>query len=484
MLMLFSSCKKEANTDHSKQIKKVSYYLNSKDYENAINILELAEKENSISKELKIKLAHAYAGAAKFEVKTFAHMIDKIQKNNLNSTAYKNLKTLDLVLSNVPNLTNKQKIRLSKAINIYTELSLNPCYASHKNNFKWAILHTYRLLINLKEINNFTKEIIENKNRYTNEEVQAFYIEKGDQLIQDFYKTYILFKKNFPKVQKLAKNFGMLVRDKAKIGDFKLKIQSRANNYQQFIVDVVNDNKEIISAIITKFNKQINLLNLSETIENIKNAVESKQTKIIKAYDRKDEFIEHETSEGLHRSNEKNVKLNLKRLEVITRLFIENVVLGNSKRSEYLKEIFSEELSELFHEALKKSLDEKSLNAINNFFDDNNYSLRLIFETWDILSSEYSTKDLSKTVEAEIKLLINYIDEYELKNLNNRIKSAQKNSKEIIDNNLDVLNRRYNVALDITKNEVHDLVDEKIEDIKSITEDSYITEEEKDDCNF
>ncbi|MGB0452636.1 MAG: hypothetical protein ACPGJV_02895 [Bacteriovoracaceae bacterium] len=428
------SCGKNTKDQQVQEMSVANSYLNAKEYEKAIEILESAIEKYLERKEIKIKLAHAYAGAGGFEAIKFGRLIKELEKTKLQGKVGELLAKIENALSKVPQLSNRQKTRLDQAITLYTDLGFDPYSTSGENNFKWGVLHTYRLLVTVKESVTFIREIVEDRTRYTEDEIQKFFIVKGDLFAKDFYKSYQLFKNSFDKLKAVTSKVENLIKNTVESDEFELKIESKAKNYRQFVKDIIRDNKEIISTAIAKVSDKVDLLNLEDSIKRtsilIEGEVDAKKSvnTIVKGF----------------KDNKKDVDARLERLEILARLFLDNVVLKYPQESEKLKRIFDEDLRNEAESAIDLAMQEKHFSPIKDFLESKESNIETIVDAWKILSSEYENSQIQKIAEPDVKALLSYIDKEEAKRLKERAEKATKEIEEITEDGLEDIQKKVN----------------------------------------
>jgi hypothetical protein len=478
----FVSCGKKTKDQQIQEVSIANSYLNSKEYEKAIEVLELAIEKYPEKQEIKVILAHAYAGAGGFEAIVFGRLTEDLAETQLEGSVNEILSNIEDALSKVPHLSAKQKTRLDQAISLYTGLGFDPYSTTGENNFKWGVLHTYRLLVTVKESVNFLREIVENKRHYSEDEIQEFFITKADLFAQDFYKSYQLFKNSFDKIKTIASKIESLIENTVEDDEFKLKIESKATNYRQFVKDVIRDNDEIISAAIANISNKIDLLNIEESIRRISHLIKEGEDRVISETKNitsessrliSDEIEAVNANESIKQivlgfeENKEDVDARLERLEILVKLFLENVVLKYPQENEALKRIFNEELVNDAESALELAIHETSLEPIKIFIESRESNIKTIVDAWEILSSEYDKSQISDIADPDVRALLSYIDTEEAKRLEERAEKAAKEIKNITDNSVDEIR---NVNSDTLEE-----VSEAIEDEINTTEDAVNT---------
>ncbi|GEM_PF-5746281 len=449
------SCGKNAKDQQVQEMSVANSYLNAKEYEKAIEILEPAIAKYPERKEIKVKLAHAYAGAGGFEAIKFGRLIKELEKTKLQGKVEELLAKIEDALSKVPQLSDRQKTRLDQSISLYTDLGFDPYSTSGENNFKWGVLHTYRLLVTVKESVTFIREIVEDRTRYTEDEIQKFIIAKGDLFAKDFYKSYQLFKNSFDKLKAITSKVENLIKNTVESDEFKLKIESKAKNYRQFVKDIIRDNKEIISAAIAKISDKVDLLNLEASIKRVSNLIEGE----VDAVDAKKSV---NTIVKGFKDNKKDVDERLERLEILARLFLDNIVLKYPQENEELERIFDEDLRNEAESAIDLAMQEKNFRPIKDFLESKESSIKTIVNAWKILSSEYESSQIQNIAEPDVKALLSYIDREEVERLKERAEKAAKEIEEITEDGFEDIQEEVNS----TASDIKEVIEDTAEELK------------------
>ncbi len=449
LISLLVSCGKKTKDDVGQELSTANAYLNSKDYNSAIDVLQSALDNYPDSKELKVKMAHAYAGAGGFEALVFAGVLRDLGETNLAGNIKGFLDNIEIALAKLPSLSTDQKEKLDNAIKFYKSLGYDPFKTTKEVNFKWGVLHTYRLLVTVKEMAMYTKIVLKDNSNYTEDDIQKFFITKLDVMAQDFYKSYQLFRHSFDKLSLIALKAEDLIQNTISDDEFKIKVDARADNYRDFASDFIQDNKEIISLAIARIADKIDLLDIEGSIRKIALSVEEGKNKIASNTKEKIDKVSGEIkdsidSAGIEESlvklkksfnnNQEDVEKRIIKLSILARLFIGNVVLDNTDHIDELSYIFNYRLKQDYKSAVALALQEKSLRPINDFFNNNSSSVYTLGKTWKILSNSYNKYEMSEFVDPEVEVLLSYIDREELKILTEKSNLvAKKVEKSIMD---------------------------------------------------
>jgi len=373
--------------------------MNAREYENAIAVLESAVEVSPENRELKIKLAHAYAGAGGFEAVQFAYLIKQLENTEIKNGAKKILQALENALSKVPQLTDRQRNRINQAIQLYDDLGLDPYTTSKENNFKWGVLHVYRLLVTFKHVVTYTKAIIDDQSITSQEELERYYIRQANLLIQDIFKSYQLFKNSFDKLNNIALKMEALIKSTVGNAEFKFKIESKAQDYRQFIRDLVGVNKEILSDGISQIFARVDSLDVQSGIRSI--------------------FA------GFGQ-NRADVSARLERLKILAKIFLDNVILNNSQQYNELRSIFTQELKDEALLALNTALQEKDASALKLFMTSKDSQIKIIANAFEIIKSEYNGSPIPAIAYEETRVLLDYINKEQAKILEAKAREASR----------------------------------------------------------
>ncbi len=211
---LVLGCGKNTKTDEGQQMADALHLLNSKKYEEAIPKLEkICARRGDVG--CKVKLMHAYAGAGGFEALKVMRMAKILEKNIVEAKKIKSsslLTTTQMALEPMPLLTPHKRNRINQAIKIYDEVEPFFETAGQYNNFKWGLLHAFRLGTTMKS---FYIELIEASEK--KDKISSFLsfrkkIGKNfEAIFQDASWTYKLLKHSYPKFQKIMVKFDKLL---------------------------------------------------------------------------------------------------------------------------------------------------------------------------------------------------------------------------------------------------------------------------------
>jgi hypothetical protein len=212
--VLVLGCGKNTRNAEGREMAEALHLLNSKNYEAAIPKLEkICQRQGDV--DCKIKLMHAYAGAGGFEALRVMRMAKVLEKNLVEA---KKIKTSDLLLTTkmaldpMPILTPHKKHRINQAIAIYDVVEPYFETAGQYNNFKWGLLHAFRLGTTMKSFYIDVAEAIEGKNKIDAIRPLRKKIGKNfESIFQDASWTYKLLKHSYPKFQKIMLKFDKLL---------------------------------------------------------------------------------------------------------------------------------------------------------------------------------------------------------------------------------------------------------------------------------
>lgn len=261
IFLIFWGCGK--NIDHSaneKEISTAQYLIDNKKFEEAINILEPLSNENPKDKKIKLKLFHSYAGAGTFEALRVLAIWRKIEvalkefrqpsdKETISVSLF--IQELEKLLAPIPKLTAKENIRLAQAINLYQEMGLEIEAVGRYRNFKWGALHIYRLAVNLKEIIHLVQVYVPEEGEVDLRGLEKVFIPKVGTFGRDFFMSYQLFSKSYPKIQKVSDYLDRVIA-KTINKKFKLKINTLTIDEDEFFKQFLRDNIEGFSILLKK----------------------------------------------------------------------------------------------------------------------------------------------------------------------------------------------------------------------------------------
>lgn len=237
IILFISSCGKVEKESTQYYLDKSNALLNYKDYEGAISLLEEAVNKHD-NEELKLKLAHAYAGAAGFEAYRL-YQIYKSSKEILSQDKINFYFKAQEILQQWPDLTSLQAKRLNQSIEMYHQIKHND-----ESNFKWSLLKTFRAMFFAKELNQIlnSKKIVDNL---------ILVLQNFHQFLDDLYQAYFLFKHSYENAQKISYKWELSLAAKYNGENCSFKIVTNAPTLNLFLLDLWNNN-------INYFNKMLN----------------------------------------------------------------------------------------------------------------------------------------------------------------------------------------------------------------------------------
>ena len=400
-LIIFGACGKKTKTSTDKKIADAQAKIDDKKYENAVDILEELLIKIPENEKIMIKLAHAYAGASGFEAEPFMNLLKTLEKRTVEKSATSILKGLEQFLVGVPVLSSQQVERLNQAINLYGQSGLDPQTTTKENNFKWGVLHVYRLMITIRDTVTRLQEIIRVDGTDDLSSVESYLFKQGDLIAQDSFQAYSLFKNSYNKLALISEKLETLINSTVKDDNFKIKINSMASDYKVFISDLISENTDLISRLIVDANDRLKILKS----DLYKNEIDTIATRI--------------------RNDEADLKNQGKHIKIIVKMFIENVMLKNPRQTEEIKAIFTKEFIAETKQVINQSVIEQSLQPIKDFIQSPNSKIQTIKEALAILDKEYSSSGLDDIMKNDVKMLASYIKKEELKSIQVKINAAE-----------------------------------------------------------
>lgn len=267
--VLALGCGKNTKTAEGREMAEALHLLNSKNYEAAIPKLEnICARRGDV--DCKIKLMHAYAGAGGFEALRVMRMAKVLEKNLVEAKKLKTknlLSTTQLALEPMPLLSAHKKNRINQAIAIYDEVEPFFETAGQYNNFKWGLLHAFRLGTTFKSFYEEVRVASETKDK-----ISAFLplrkkIGKNfESIFQDASWTYKLLKHSYPKFQKIMLKIDkLLIPINPKSQDLYSDIIEQLENFVGLIIeDLAVDHPELV--------ERLRSINIQDLLKNANDA--------------------------------------------------------------------------------------------------------------------------------------------------------------------------------------------------------------------
>lgn len=406
--------RKIEHSSQEKTMSKVQAQLDNGQFEKAIQNLEALRLTNPNDEEIKIKLLHSYAGAGGFEALKVINIWQEVevllkeykthQEKNLKASVKDGLDNLAIelekLLAPIPELTPKQKIRLTQAIELYHELGFKIETAGKYNNFKWGSLHIYRLAVNLKEMVQEAKKIQTESDKIDLKAIEKAIIPRLETLGQDIFMAYKLYSNSFEKIKKITASLDKIIAKTVHDDNFRLKVNTLAQSEGEFFKSLMKDNIHAASVLIRKLGDIYQENGHKEKLETlIKTALPS----------------------------EKEIKDTETRIETLVKLFIENFSSDHPEIEEKLKSIFTEDLKQEILAAAKESIKLKNTKPLKELLVSKKPEVEIINSFYLILKGDIGSSDIEENIMGEVESLRKKVD---LEMLKNELKTIAQELRE------------------------------------------------------
>lgn len=233
-LFLVACAPPNAAMDTERAIAESTQALNQGEFSKAVDILEPAYMANPASSELQNKLMHAHAGASGFNAMTFYRFL-KGGGQNENSVRE--------ALREISPLDEGKRAHLSRAIEIFEASQLAVSERSQKDNLKWGVLYLYRALGDIKLLSDSPPGSLS-----TQQEIAAM-----SSILKDIYRTYLLFKSSYAKIQVIANRLDDTLRKiKDECTDAGIVIPKNEETFEQFLKKFLENNQDLVSAKVSR----------------------------------------------------------------------------------------------------------------------------------------------------------------------------------------------------------------------------------------
>lgn len=272
--------------------------MNQKNYEEAVVALEKVVAEYPNSPEAKRRLMHAYAGAAGFESMKFRNQIEDVKKR-LESSEFKSslseleefqrqhssVSRIDLSLlrklrkvtvsrrlkelfSSIPTLSPRQTERLAQALRMYKDLGLSPKTSSKEDNFKWGVLFSYRILVNLKLQFDSLDKTVSQSSKAGWESHKELTLKSSKQIIEDAKFAYTLFKYSYTKLSKITDAIDKFLK-KATNGRFHGEMIVEAKSVGELLSRFMLENRDLTADFTATIEEKFENSGLAQMAEEI-----------------------------------------------------------------------------------------------------------------------------------------------------------------------------------------------------------------------
>lgn len=459
-LSLIGCGKKIESSSKEVSISKASSLLDAGEYESAIQVLEPLHNANPDDPEVGKKLLHAYAGAGSFEAlkvasiwKEIEVILDDIkekQKEKLKKASLESVSSLlsevERILQPIPELSELQVKRLNQAIRLYQDLGMTVENAGKYNNFKWGVLHTYRLAITIKSIvSSVRRSQAEEPENF--KAIEKLVLPKLKMIGQDLFMAYKLYSNSFDKIKKITESIDKILAKTIKDENFKLKINTLAKNEGEFFKSLINDNIKAASSLLNM---------LGDIYQN--NGHKERVKALVK------------------KLPEQELKDSLKRTEQLLKIFIAQFNEDHPEVENKLRSIFTDELKTEVLEAIKQSLKVKNTDPLKELLSSKKPEVEVLKSYYLILKGDFDESDLEENIKIEVENLKKKVDlemlKAELEEIINDLKKDTKvvelGAEALIAKNEEQLRLRkeaLEVEIGKIKEDLSDLTDELKENL-------------------
>lgn len=458
--MVFAACgKKIDSSSKDVSVSKANALLDSGNFEGAIQALEPLHEGNPTDQEVSSKLLHAYAGAGSFEalkvaeiwkeIESIVEDIKKEQKDKIKKAsvedADKLMGEIERILKPIPELTDLQKQRLDQAIKLYKDLGMTVENAGKYNNFKWGVLHTYRLAINVKAIVSSVRKSNQESGKIDIKAIEKLVMPKLKLMGQDLFMAYKLYSNSFDKIKKVTDSIDKILAKTIKDENFKLKINTLAKDEEEFFKNMINDNIKASSSLLSMlgdiYHNNGHKDKLNELVKKLPTAVELKETQ--------------------------------KRIEHLVKVFIDQFNSDHPEVERKLKSIFTEQLKLDVLEAVKLSLKARNTHPLKELLETKKPEVEVLKSYYLILKGDLEASDLEENLKSEVEVIKKKVDLEMLKTELKEIAEAFKADAKVVElggeallaKNKEQLKVRQE-ALEIEINKIRDDLDGLTDELK------------------
>lgn len=390
-ILILSGCGKKTTSAEGKKLAAISAQLNGRDYEGAIEALEELQKENS-DPSIKIKLAHAYAGASGYETINFSLTLDKVSHTKTKGWERKTAKeVLELVvraMDPIPTLSSKQKRRLDQSIDLYKELGFSPYTATKEVNFKWGVLHTYRLLTTLKSLIITFKSVAFEEIQVSNEELEKLTIEAFTAMGKDFFDSYLLYVNSYDKLKNTASKFEEMLQKLNNVQDLKIQLSVNAKDHAEFINDFFTMNTKFTAILVRKAIKLFEVGDYQTAIKEMINQDIPSQERVL--------------------SSERKIA-------ILLETFLQSTMTDHPIIDYTIKKVFTPELEAEVKKAVKLSMKKGNAQPLKDLYASKSVEMTLVRGCYDIFVKEGKDQEIDQPISEELVMLRKYINDEEIK---------------------------------------------------------------------
>lgn len=455
-LSLAGCGKKVDSSSKDVSVSKANALLDSGNFEGAILVLEPLHAVNPNDPEVNNKLLHAYAGAGSFEAMKVAEIwkeieliiedIKKEQKDKLKKAtledADKLMGEIERILKPIPELSDLQKQRLDQAIKLYRDLGMTVETAGKYNNFKWGVLHTYRLAINVKAIVSSVRKSNQESGKVDIKAIEKLVMPKLKLMGQDLFMAYKLYSNSFDKIKKVTDSIDKILAKTIKDENFKLKINTLAKNEGEFFKSLINDNIKASSSLLSM---------LGDIYHN--NGHKDKIKELVKKL-----------------PTEEELKATQKRMETLVKVFIEQFNTDHPEVEGKLKAIFTEQLKIEVLESVKLSLKARNTNPLKELLESKKPEVEILKSYYLILKGDLEASDLEENLKAEVEIIKKKVDLEMLKAELKEIAAAFKEDAKVVEMGAEALMNKNKEQLKVRKEALEIEINKIRDDLDGLTD--------------
>lgn len=437
-------------------VSKANSLLDAGNFEGAILVLEPLHEGNPSDPEVSNKLLHAYAGAGSFETMKVAEIwkeidsiiddIKKEQKNHFKKATSEDadrlLAEIERILKPIPELSDLQKKRLDQAIKLYRDLGMTVETAGKYNNFKWGVLHTYRLAINVKAIVSSVRQSNQESGKIDIKAIEKLVMPKLKLMGQDFFMAYKLYSNSFDKIKKVTDSIDKILSKTIKDENFKLKINTLAKDEGEFFRSLINDNIKASSTLISM---------LGDIYHN--NGHKEKVKDLVKKLPTQEELRETQ-----------------RRIETLVKVFIDQFNTDHPEVEGKLKAIFTEQLKIEVLESVKLSLKARNTNPLKELLESKKPEVEILKSYYLILKGDLEASDLQEDLKAEVEIIKKKVDLEMLKAELKEIAEAFKQDAKVVEVGAEALVNKNKEQVKVRKETIEIEINKIRDDLDGLTD--------------
>lgn len=468
--LLFAACGKKTTSADGKKLAAINSQLNARDYEGAIESLESLQKENS-DPEIKIKLAHAYAGAAGYETINFTVTLDKVSHTETKGwerrTTKEVLAKVVAAMEPIPTLSPKQKRRLDQSIDLYKELGFSPYTATKEVNFKWGVLHTYRLLTTLKSLILTAKSLAFEEVQMSNEEIEKVAIEHFESMAKDFFDSYLLYVNSYDKLKGIAAKFEEMMQKMSAMKDLKIELAINYSGNTEVKSKEYKDHVEFINDFFAMNSKFTAIL--------VRKAI-----KLFEAGDYQVAIKDILTNDV---PSEEQVLESENKIAILLETFVRQTYSANPIVDYTLKKVFTPALEIEVRDAVNLAVKKRNSEPLKKLYESKSTEMSLLRTSYQIYVKEAQKQKIDQVITEELASLRQYIDAEAIKRKSGVMAQDALADGEVLKNGVEAIIPQEQKMLDEEQKRLEEDQKQLEKDQQSIKKDIE-RELEKDEQNY